>query len=104
MNKKAKPKKDAKKGQPKNSVDLLSVLRKNQLFIASLTVMLLLGALILFMFSLYNHANDSSGEVESDTNISFDQKTIDQIKELNNFNDKVAPTLPSGSRIDPFAS
>ena len=80
------------------------LLKKNQLFFALLVLVVLLGGLVLYMAALFNHANDSSGELETTTaNITFDKKTIEQIKELNKFDERNLTVDTSQGRINPFA-
>lgn len=78
-------------------------LRQRQGFIAVLVLMAILGAIIILLSSIFNHANDTSGELELDTDIYFDQKTIEQIIELDKVDGQIPVVDDSSGRINPFS-
>lgn len=82
---------------------LINWLKKRQGIIVTLILMISLGAIILLMSNIFDYANDASGDLELDTNINFDQKTIDQIIELDKVNDQVPTINNSAGRINPFS-
>lgn len=86
---------------PSDKPHLLSFLKKNQLFLTSLVFMILLAVLVIAMSNLFDYAT-TADDVANEIAINFDQKTIDQIKELSKFDDQAAPNLPSNIRINPF--
>ncbi|MGI6612069.1 MAG: hypothetical protein ACOX0Z_00625 [Candidatus Nanosyncoccaceae bacterium] len=78
-------------------------LRQRQGFIAVLVLMAILGAIIILLSSIFNHANDTSGDLELDTDIYFDQKTIEQIIELDKVDGQIPVVDDSSGRINPFS-
>lgn len=77
-------------------------IKKNQLFLVTLLVMVLFGASILLASNVFVRATDTSQATESATIINFDQATIDKIKELQQFSGQVPPISESG-RVNPFS-
>lgn len=82
---------------------IAATFKKSQAFIVTLLLMIGLMALIMLMSSIFNRATDTSGNLEMEGNISFDQKTIDQIIELDKVNEQIPTIDNSGGRINPFS-
>lgn len=102
---KLKPKTKAgrEKEVSQKSKKTLEFLKNNQIFIATLLIMVFLAGLTLFLSWLFSYANDTSGEIENNISINFDKKTIEQIKELNKFDEKAVNSGEGDGRINPFA-
>lgn len=96
--------KDRSEREAKQSLrKLAGLLKKRQAIIITIILMTGLGAIIILMSNIFDHANDTSGDLDLDTNVTFDQKTIEQIIELDKVNDQVPAIDNSGGRINPFS-
>lgn len=87
----------------KQSERLIAIFKRFQFLVALLILIVSLGLVILVMSNLFSSANDTSTFSESSRAIIFDQKTIDQIREIEK-NSQQPANLPSSGRINPFAN
>lgn len=103
LNSTKKSKKNDEKEVVKKPKNFLKFIKKNQFFFAIVLLALLLAILVVTMFSMFNHATDSSQGLEAENKITFDEATIEKIKELDKFNYQAQIDLGQG-RTNPFES
>ncbi len=104
--KKTSDKKSGKQVERETSQSLKRLfgwLNRHQGIIITLVLMTILAVIIMLMSNIFNHANDTSGDLELDTNIQFDQKTIDKIVELDKVDGQIPVVDSSSGRINPFS-
>lgn len=82
-------------------LSFLNFLKRQHFLIIILVILALLGVVILIMANLFQSANDTSSFSESSTVINFDQKTIDNIRNINKTSQNSINFSGSG-RTNPF--
>lgn len=61
-----------------------------------------LAVAILLLNTIIASSSESNGYISTSNNASFDQATIDQIKQLRATDENSVPPLPQTGRINPF--